>query len=85
MDSVAELKRVDKRFLGNGIVYVKGITNESEIIKGISFFLVNKQLLTFALADTLWVDENGKPYNLKLDGSILFIRRLAIGFGKRGI
>jgi len=85
LDSVKEINRVDKRVLGNGIVYVKGITNEGEHIKGISLFFVNKQLLTFALADELWVDEYNKPYNFKLDGTVLFVKRLAIGFGKRGI
>ena len=85
MDSVQEIKRVDRRFLGNGIVYVKGITNEGEIIKGISFFLIGKQLLTFSVADTFWLDENNKPYNFKLDGTVFFVKRLAIGFGKKGI
>ena len=85
MDSVTKINKRDYRLLGFGFVYVKGITKENEFIKGGSLFAFNKQILTLAIADTLWIDNEGKPYRLRLEGPVIFMWRIAIGIGKRGI
>lgn len=85
MTSVVEINRKDYRLLGFGFMYVKGITDENEIIKGCILFAFNKQILTLAIADTEWVDEHGKPYRFHLDGTVLFMKRIALGVGKRDI
>lgn len=67
-------------FYGFGFRYVKGITDENDIIKGGNLYAFGKQLLTVAVSNTEWVDEQGMPYKFKLDGRILFVKKLAIGF-----
>lgn len=80
MDTVKELNSKNFLIRGFGFKYVKGITNENEIIKGGSFYSFGKQVLTVAFADTEWVDDNGKPYKFKIEQGILYVRKLALGF-----
>lgn len=85
---MAELEsKLQKDFtvLGFGVKYAKGMTDEADIIRGGSLMLFGKQALTIAICNTDWVDEQGKPYGCKLDGTVLFVRKVALGIGKRGI
>lgn len=80
---MSEVKKQNEKNLiinGFGFRFVKGITDENDIIKGGSFYAFGKQLLTIAICNTDWVDEQGLPYKFKLDGKILFIKKMAIGF-----
>lgn len=82
-DNITAVKVLSKKqFLlkGFGFKFAKGETNENEIIKGGSFHAFGKQILTIALADTEWVDDEGKPFKFKIDRRILYIKKLALGF-----
>lgn len=80
LETVKELKRKNLLYKGFGFKYVKGKTNENDLIKGGSFYAFGKQLLTIAISNTEWVDEQGLPYKFKLDRKVLFVRKWAIGF-----
>lgn len=82
MGTVKELNSKKFLIIGFGFKYVKGITDENEIIKGGSFYAFGKQFLTIAFADTEWVDDNGKPYKFKTDQGMLYIKKIALGFLK---
>lgn len=56
------------------------LTNEDEIIKGISFIVHHKMLFSIAVSDVNWVDDNLEPYGFKLEDGILFILKTAISF-----
>lgn len=60
------------------------ITDEQDVIKGGTFYLFNKKVFTVALANTDWVDDSGEIYKFKKQGSVLFVRKLALGIGKKG-
>ncbi|MFS0877998.1 hypothetical protein [Solibacillus isronensis] len=74
----------DYRFKGFGLRYTHVLTEENETIKGGSLFLFGKQCVTFAISNTDWVDDNGKPYKFKLERHVLFIKKWAIGFNLKG-
>lgn len=80
MSSVKERYKKSFYFYGFGFRYAEGITDENELIKGINIYTFGRQMLTIALADTDWVDSNGKPYKCKVDDKVLYIMKLAIGF-----
>lgn len=76
-------KMKEKRFLckGFGFHYLDVLTNQNETIKGGSLYLFGKQCLTIAISNTLWCKENGEPYKLGIENSVVFIGKFSIGFG----
>lgn len=80
MSSVEEKHKKVVYYYGFGFRYAKGLTDENEWIKGFSLYAFGKQKITFALADTEWVDSKGQPYKCKIDDKVLYIKKLAIGF-----
>lgn len=67
-------------YYGFGFRYAEGITDENDLIKGFSLYAFGKQTITFAVANTEWVDSDGMPYKFKLDDKVLYIKKLAMGF-----
>lgn len=82
-DIVKKLKEKTFYYKGFGFYYVDALTNENETIKGVSLYLFGKQCITIALSNVLWTKKDGKPYNFKIEDTVLFIRKIAIGFGSR--
>lgn len=79
MSEVKELKRKKVKVLFFSFEYVKGITDEFDIIQGLNISLFGKRPLTIAVANNDWVDEDGVSYKLKWDRDVLFIKQIAIG------
>ncbi|GKV70261.1 hypothetical protein NCCP2716_27590 [Sporosarcina sp. NCCP-2716] len=57
--------------------YVEVDIGNDEIIKGGGFYISSKCFLTIGYCNQPWIDEEGRPYNFKVDGDILFLRKLA--------
>lgn len=79
-DIMYKQKEKNIMFLGFGFKYAKVKTKKNNNIKGGKVFLFNRRILTIAIADSNWLNEKGKPYKLKLDGGVLYINKIALGF-----
>lgn len=79
LETIQEIKRKNFLFKGFGFRYVKARTNENDLISGGSLYVCGKQVITVAISNTKWVDEQGIPYNFKFDEKVLYIGKLAIG------
>lgn len=69
---------------GFGYYYLKGKINKDETVRALSLYLFGKQAIAIAISDELWVQKNGEPYHIKVDGNTLFIKKLAISIGDIG-
>lgn len=77
-----KISRSDYRILGTGVVFAKGKTDGNEIVVGGSLYLFSFLTLTVAVASKPWVNEKGQIMNFERQGSVLFIRRLALDIGR---
>lgn len=78
VEGVVKQEEKSYRFLRFKFHYVKVITEDKDIIKGGGLYLAGKHILTIALCNNLWIDENGLPYNFKPYEGTFYLRRLAI-------
>lgn len=76
-------QRTEKSFIrkGFGFSIATAVTSEGDVIKGGGVFMFDKQMLTVAISNTVWTDDDGNPYRLKLCNKVLFMHKLAIGIG----
>ncbi|MED4077574.1 hypothetical protein P4645_15270 [Lysinibacillus fusiformis] len=79
-EKLKQMKEKAYFYKGFGFNYLSALTNEDETIKGGSLFLFGKQMLTLAISDGYWTDDNGNPYKFKFEGKSLFVGKVALGF-----
>lgn len=65
---------------GFGIKLAHMVTDENEVLQGVTVVVVHKTLLNIVLANANWVNDEGHEYGFAIDDKTLYIKRLAIGF-----
>lgn len=83
--SVSSKKEKILLFKGTGFHFLKAITEENETIIGCSLFLFKKKVITLSASNGYWLKEDGSPYGIAFDKPVLFIGKVAIGFGNKTI
>lgn len=63
-----------------GFKYAKTLTEENDLLKGGGIFVSKKQIINICLADSLWVNDNDKPFYLAVHEGVFYVGKLAIGF-----
>lgn len=75
------LKKWKFNFILFYFMYLSVLTDENDLIKGFSFIFPFGRF-TITLANTLWIDENDKPFYIGRDKEVFYFFKMSFSYKK---